>query len=179
MTIPKEIPSVVTDKIYMITKSDDTITYDFGVQVPAPVVSRISCEYAHDGDRAVLYGDYFIDDRNVPLTITMAGNVPVSEIICIEKTKVSFRIPQGSQRGYLNVKSIYGTGRSKFQFRDDRGMILLFFGLRSNDLALIFVLQVLISICAGSIFPLLWSMYADCADLQQRLSPHFIHGAFS
>lgn len=124
VTIPKEIPSVVTDKIYMITKSDDTITYDFGVQVPAPEVSRISCEYAHDGDRAVLYGDYFIDDRNVPLTITMAGNVPVSEIISIEKTKVSFRIPQGSQRGYLNVKSIYGTGRSKFQFRDDRGMIL-------------------------------------------------------
>ena len=124
VTIPKEIPGVVTDKIYMITKGNDTITYDFGVQVPGPVVSRISNEYAHDGHVAILYGDYFIDDPNVPLTITMAGNIPVNEIISIEKTKITFRIPEGSQKGYLNVKSIYGTARSKFQFRDDRGMIL-------------------------------------------------------
>lgn len=124
VTIPKEIPGVVTDKIYMITKGNDTLTYDFGVQVPGPVVSRISNEYAHDGDKAILYGDYFIDDPNAPLTITMAGNIPVTEIISIEKTKVTFRIPEGAQKGYLNVKSIYGTGRSKFQFRDDRGMIL-------------------------------------------------------
>jgi len=124
VTIPKEIPEVVTDKIYMITKGNDTLTYDFGVQVPGPVVSSISCEYVHDGDEAVLYGDYFIDDPNVPLAITMAGNIPVSEITSVEKTRVTFRIPNGSQKGYLNVKSIYGTGRSKFQFRDDRGMIL-------------------------------------------------------
>ncbi|MDD5284052.1 MAG: hypothetical protein PHF43_07990, partial [Bacteroidales bacterium] len=124
VTIPKEIPGVVTDKIYMITKGNDTLTYDFGVQVPGPVVSRISNEYAHDGHVAILYGDYFIDDPNVPLTITMAGNIPVTEIISIEKTKVTFRIPEGAQKGYLNVKSIYGTARSKFQFRDDRGMIL-------------------------------------------------------
>ena len=30
-----------------------------------------------------------------------------------------------------------------------------------------FCFQVLISICAGSIFPLLWSMYADCADYSE------------
>ena len=30
-----------------------------------------------------------------------------------------------------------------------------------------FVFQALISICAGSIFPLLWSMYADCADYSE------------
>ena len=132
VTIPKEIPGVVTDKIYMITKGNDTITYDFGVQVPGPVVSRISNEYAHDGHTAILYGDYFIDDPNVPLTITMAGNIPVTEIISIEKTKVTFRIPEGAQKGYLNVKSIYGTARSKFQFRDDRGMILDWDNLNAN-----------------------------------------------
>ena len=123
-SVPKEIPTVVTDKIYMITKRNDTVTYDFGVQVPGPVVSRISCEYAHDGDEAILHGDYFIDDPNVPLAITMAGNIPVTEIISIEKTKVTFRVPEGAQKGYLNVRTIYGNGRSKFQFRDDRGMIL-------------------------------------------------------
>ena len=124
VTVPKEIPGVVTDKIYMITKGNDTLTYDFGVQVPGPVVSRISNEYAHDGHVAILYGDYFIDDPNVPLSISMAGNIPVSEIISIEKTKVTFRIPEGAQKGYLNVKTIYGNARSRFQFRDDRGMIL-------------------------------------------------------
>lgn len=36
-----------------------------------------------------------------------------------------------------------------------------------GDITLIFVFQVLISICAGSIFPLLWSMYADCADYSE------------
>ena len=124
VNVPGEIPTVVTDKIYMITKNNDTITYNFGVQVPQPMVSSISNEYAHDDMLATLYGDYFIDDPNVPLTITMAGNVPVTEIVSIEKTQVKFRIPQGAQKGYLNVRSIYGNERSKFQFRDDRGIIL-------------------------------------------------------
>ena len=39
-----------------------------------------------------------------------------------------------------------------------------FFFLDRNDIALIYILQVLVSFCAGIIFPLLWSMYADSAD---------------
>lgn len=42
-----------------------------------------------------------------------------------------------------------------------------FYWLGKDNLVMIFVLQVLISICAGSIFPLLWSMYADCADYSE------------
>jgi len=42
-----------------------------------------------------------------------------------------------------------------------------FFWLDKGQLAFIFILQALISICAGSIFPLLWSMYADCADYSE------------
>lgn len=124
VTVPREIPGTVTDKIYMITGADDTVTYDFKVLVPSPAVNSISCEYVHDGDIAVLYGDYFIDDPNVPLKIAMPGNIPVKEILSVEKTKVTFRVPAGSGKGYINVTSIYGTGRSHFQFRDDRGMIL-------------------------------------------------------
>lgn len=44
---------------------------------------------------------------------------------------------------------------------------VIFFWFDKTDLALIFSFQVLISICAGSIFPLLWSMYADCADYSE------------
>lgn len=43
----------------------------------------------------------------------------------------------------------------------------LFYWFDKEDLVWIFVFQVLISICAGSIFPLLWSMYADCADYSE------------
>ena len=44
---------------------------------------------------------------------------------------------------------------------------IAFFWLGKDQLVPIFILQALISICAGSIFPLLWSMYADCADYSE------------
>ena len=44
---------------------------------------------------------------------------------------------------------------------------VIFYTFDPTQLALIFVFQFLISICAGSIFPLLWSMYADCADYSE------------
>lgn len=44
---------------------------------------------------------------------------------------------------------------------------IVFYWVDKDSLALIFTLQILISICAGSIFPLLWSMYADCADYSE------------
>ena len=44
---------------------------------------------------------------------------------------------------------------------------IVFYWFDKNQLALIFTFQILISICAGSIFPLLWSMYADCADYSE------------
>ncbi|MDR1343305.1 MAG: MFS transporter [Prevotellaceae bacterium] len=43
----------------------------------------------------------------------------------------------------------------------------LFFALEPHQLALIMALQVLISVCAGYVLPLLWSMYADIVDHQE------------
>ncbi len=43
----------------------------------------------------------------------------------------------------------------------------IFFGFKSDQFMLIFLFQVLISVCAGIIFPLLWSMYADIVDYQE------------
>lgn len=43
----------------------------------------------------------------------------------------------------------------------------VFYWVDKDDITLIFIFQILISICAGSIFPLLWSMYADCADYSE------------
>lgn len=47
------------------------------------------------------------------------------------------------------------------------GMSVGFYFLDKNSLTSIFTLHFLISMCAGSIFPLLWSMYADIADYSE------------
>lgn len=47
------------------------------------------------------------------------------------------------------------------------GMSVGFYFLDKNDVTSIFTLHFLISMCAGSIFPLLWSMYADIADYSE------------
>jgi hypothetical protein len=73
--VPKTIPTDVTNKIYMINMAMDTVTYDFKVLVPAPVVSSMSNEYAKPGTVATIYGDYLLDDPNVPLEIIFPGNV--------------------------------------------------------------------------------------------------------
>ena len=44
---------------------------------------------------------------------------------------------------------------------------VIFYYLGKEDVILIMVFQVLISICAGCIFPLIWSMYADSADYSE------------
>ena len=44
---------------------------------------------------------------------------------------------------------------------------IIFYFFKAEHVVLIFVFQFLISICAGIIFPLLWSMYADIADYSE------------
>ena len=44
---------------------------------------------------------------------------------------------------------------------------IAFYFVGKDNILLMLILQVLISACAGSIFPLLWSMYADIADYSE------------
>lgn len=43
----------------------------------------------------------------------------------------------------------------------------IFYYFDANDLVLIFVFGSLISICGGMLFPIMWSMYADCSDYSE------------
>ncbi len=43
----------------------------------------------------------------------------------------------------------------------------LFFMVHRDNVIWVYILQALVSFCAGIIFPLLWSMYADCADYSE------------
>lgn len=55
---------------------------------------------------------------------------------------------------------------------------VIFYWFDKEQLMLMFIFQVLISICAGSIFPLLWSMYADCADYSELKTGNRATGAY-
>jgi len=124
--VPEGIPVDVTNKIYFITKDGDTVTYDFKVDVPAPVIASMNCEQLADGDIAILVGDYFLNDPNIPLEVIFPGNVKATNIISIAKKEIKVQVPVGSQRGRIDVKSLYGNGRAKFVFRDNRNVILDF-----------------------------------------------------
>lgn len=125
--IPNNIPSTVSDKIYMITKGQDTLSYDFHVIVPAPTVSSMSNEWAEAGQSVTILGDYFIDDPNVPLTVTFEGNKQAT-INSISKTEISVTVPEGAEEGYVNVESIYGKSKSQFRYHDTRNILFDFDG---------------------------------------------------
>lgn len=129
VTVPGTIPELVTDKMYLITAAQDTVKYDFNVIIPGPTISSMLCEYVPVGEVATIYGDFFIDDPNVPFTITFPGKVPVTEIVSLSKNAVSFVVPEGASEGKVEISTIYGTVTSAFHYMDSRGMMFEFDGL--------------------------------------------------
>ena len=125
VTIPKDLPSERTDKMYLVTQHKDTVAYDFEVRIPAPIMSRIKCEQVPEGDEVVLYGDYFLATDASLLSIFVGDyRIPTSDIVSFEKNKVVFKSPAKEIKGPIEVKTLYGSsGRSKDIFHDDRGMI--------------------------------------------------------
>jgi len=128
--VPRTVPKTVSNKIYMITEGGDTVTYDFQVVISAPTVNSMSCEYAAAGTTATLSGAYFINDTNVPLTITFP-NGKTAEIKEIDETysSVKFVVPECDESGPITVTSIYGTTETKFYYKDDRGLMFDFDGV--------------------------------------------------
>lgn len=70
VTIPNIIPTTVTNLMLLVNSNKiDTLRYPFGVDVPAPLVSSMLCEYVPDGGTAVIHGNFFIDDPGSPLKV--------------------------------------------------------------------------------------------------------------
>lgn len=132
--IPSEIPSAVTDKIYMINNAGDTITYDFHVIVPAPMVLAMSCEYAQAGEEVTITGDYFIQDPYKPLQVLFNDStLRITDFTSISKTAISFILPAGVNPGEVYVKSVYGTSKAAFQYRDQRNILFDFDGTHGGQ----------------------------------------------
>lgn len=128
VNVPNVIPAEVSNKIYMHTRDGEVLTYDFNVLVPGPNITGMSCEYAAAGSVATLYGDYFIDDPNVPFEMSF-GSVPVTDFRNITKTAVTFVVPDAQQNEKISVATIYGSATSTFQYKDTRGLMFDFDGV--------------------------------------------------
>ena len=127
VTVPNEIPDVVTDKIYFVTQSKDTVAYDFHVIIPAPVVSSMSNEWAAAGEEVTIVGDYFLDYEEFPLTVNFGDYVlPRSAIKSITKNRITFVMPEGVPHEKVSVESIYGETQGAFKYMDNRGMLFDF-----------------------------------------------------
>ena len=131
VTVPNEIPETVTNEIKLVMKDKTEITFPFGVDVPAPLISSLLCEYVKDGETAVIQGNFFIDDPNIPLQVFFPGNVE-GEVLSVSLNEVQVKVPAGVSPGPVSVKSIYGSSRSSFYFRDDRNIFLNFDELTSG-----------------------------------------------
>lgn len=131
--VPKSVPKEVTNKIYMVTQSGETVDYDFSVEIPAPDISGMSCEYAAVGDRVTLSGDYFVNYEETPLEVYFtdaSGNLIPAEInsIAEDYTSVDVTIPEGAAEGPIAMTSTYGSSSSVFHYLDSRGIMFDFDG---------------------------------------------------
>jgi len=128
VSVPKTMPSVQTDKIYMITKDGTEVTYDFKVLPPVPKVSGMSLEWAQPGETVTITGSYLF----APVEVEFPGVDPVSATAG-DGSSISVVIPEGAKPGKIKVTTASGTAQSVFQYQDDRGMLFEFDGLTNLD----------------------------------------------
>lgn len=101
---------------------------------------------------AIYYFKYYVQNQDlVSLYLVLGQAFNIVGIIFVTPLANRF----GKKRTYLYAMVI----ASVFS--------VAFYWLNADNIVLIMVVQCLISICAGSIFPLLWSMYADIADYSE------------
>ncbi len=140
VTIPRTLPSNPTDKIYMVNNSGVTTEYPFTVDISAPLLSSMNCEYVAPGNVATINGDYLLSYESDPMVITMPDGTKITDFKSLSQTSVSFVVPDGcTESGAISVTTKYGTTKStKFNFNDDRGIMADFnagSGVSSNGKA--------------------------------------------
>lgn len=127
VTVPKDIPGEVTDKIYFVTTGGKEVTYDFHVIIPGPMITSMSNEWASEGDEVTIIGDYFLDYEDNPLVVQI-GDYEISrdDIKSITKNAITFTMPAGAPHEKITVTSVYGSDTSSFMYMDTRGMLFDF-----------------------------------------------------
>jgi hypothetical protein len=121
VNVPSTVPLELNNKLKIVFDDGYELLYDFTIDIPAPEIYSIKCEYVPDGGTVVLTGDYFF----YPTTVTFPGDLE-AEIISREKTELQVTVPTGSTAGKIKVETTFGEEESDFLFRDNRNTILDF-----------------------------------------------------
>jgi GPH family glycoside/pentoside/hexuronide:cation symporter len=100
-------------------------------------------------DFSIFGTDFHMTPTSIYLVLGQAANI----IGVIAATPIANRI--GKKKTFFGAMSLAAI------------LSLIFYLFGKEDIFLIMTFQVLISICAGCIFPLIWSMYADSADYSE------------
>lgn len=115
VSVPNPIPKTVNNKVKLVFSNGDSLLYNFQVQISAPIVSSMVCEFVNSGDVATIRGNYFYD----PLTVTFTGGV-TGTIVSVKDNEIQVIVPTGAQPGQIIVKTNFGQAKSDFWFRDPR-----------------------------------------------------------
>ena len=120
--VPGNLPKDKTDKVYMITKNQETVAIDFKVMLPAPVLKSMSCEFQQPGTDVTIYGNYFVE----PMTLTFEdGNgATVTSFKSVSMTEITFTIPEDAKPGKVRVETESGLARSPFSYYDFCGGLI-------------------------------------------------------
>ena len=127
VSVPKVLPKVQTDKMYLINTAKDTVSIDFKVLPPVPVVSAMSFEYAEPGQTVTITGNYFYE----PISVEFTG-AEATQISNITFSSFDVVVPEGAQPGKVKVVTESGTGQSTFFWQDNRGLLFTFDDARGN-----------------------------------------------
>ncbi len=127
VAVPKNLPVVTTDKMYLITKDSTVVDYDFKVLLPVPKVNGMSFEWANPGETVTITGNYFAE----PLTVEFPG-AEATAISNVTINSFDVVVPEGAQPGKIKVTTESGTAQSIFQYKDSRGMLFSFDDARGN-----------------------------------------------
>lgn len=119
VSVPNQIPKVITNVLKIIFADGKELQYSFKVIISEPVITNMVCEYAPVGSVATIRGDFFYE----PLTVTFAGGVK-GEIISVTDKSINVKIPAGVQPGQLIVTTNFGTKKSNFWFNDNRNIFI-------------------------------------------------------
>ena len=133
VSVPASLPVVNTDQMYLVWGSQkDTLAYPFRVLPPAPAVNSMSNEWAKPGEVVTIYGNYFVEDAANPISVSFSGVDVPHDDITVSMTALTFPLPAGVPAGRVTVTTYSGSGRSKFQYLDDRNILFDWDGTRGG-----------------------------------------------
>lgn len=119
VNVPSTVPTEVTNKMRFVFADGSELLHDFSVNVPAPVLSAIKCEYVPDGGTVVMEGDFFFE----PIKVVFPGDLE-AQVTFLDKTRLEVTVPDGAGVGPISVQTNFGKQNSPFIFRDNRNIIL-------------------------------------------------------